>query len=425
MNKEIKERIETINKGKVPDGYIRTKAGLMPCDWIKSKPLTTNMIFENISDKNHGNEYPVLSATQEKGIVLRSEIEKDINFNKENTNSYKLVCKGDYVISLRSFQGGIEYSNIDGLVSPAYTVIRPIIPISDGYYKEYFKTNDFIDRLNSAIYGIRDGKQIGYKDFAELALHNPPLEEQEKIAEILSRCDTVIEECEKQVEEYKSLKKTCLGKMFPKKGSNIPEIRFPGFTDAWEQRKLGDVGSVSMCRRIFKEQTSESGEIPFYKIGTFGGQADAYLSEELFEEYKLKYPYPKIGDVLISASGSIGRTVEFTGENAYFQDSNIVWLNHDERIDNTFLKCFYNVVKWSGLEGSTIKRLYNDNILKTEISIPSIDEQRKIGAYFEKLDHLITLHQRKVEAYTQMKKALTQLLLTGIVRVNKQKEILP
>ena len=108
LNKEIKERIETIKKGKVPDGYIRTKAGLMPCDWIKSKPLTTNMIFENISDKNHGNEYPVLSATQEKGIVLRSEIEKDINFNKENTNSYKLVCKGDYVISLRSFQGGIE-----------------------------------------------------------------------------------------------------------------------------------------------------------------------------------------------------------------------------------------------------------------------------------------------------------------------------
>ena len=158
---------------------------------------------------------------------------------------------------------------------------------------------------------------------------------------------------------------------------------------------MGEVGSVSMCRRIFKEQTSESGEIPFYKIGTFGGQADAYISKKLFEEYKLKYPYPKKGDILISASGSIGRTVEFTGKNEYFQDSNIVWLNHDERIDNTFLKCFYNVVRWSGLEGSTIKRLYNDNILKTEISIPSIDEQRKIGAYFEELDNLITLHQRE------------------------------
>lgn len=154
-----------------------------------------------------------------------------------------------------------------------------------------------------------------------------------------------------------------------------------------------------MCRRIFKDQTSETGDIPFYKIGTFGGEPDAFISTELFEEYKAKYPYPKKGDILISASGSIGRTVEFTGKKEYFQDSNIVWLNHDEHLDNTFLKCFYNVVRWSGLEGSTIKRLYNDNILKTEISVPSIEEQRKIGAYFEQLNNLITLHQWKSKIY--------------------------
>ena len=167
------------------------------------------------------------------------------------------------------------------------------------------------------------------------------------------------------------------------------------FAFLWEQRKLGEVGSVSMCRRIFKEQTLESGDIPFYKIGTFGGEADAFISKELFEEYKAKYPYPKKGDILISASGSIGRTVEFTGENEYFQDSNIVWLNHDEHLDNSFLKCFYSVVKWAGIEGSTIKRLYNDNILNTVITLPSIAEQKKIGTYFENLDHLITLHQRE------------------------------
>lgn len=174
-----------------------------------------------------------------------------------------------------------------------------------------------------------------------------------------------------------------------------PRLRFKGFTEAWEQRKLGDIGSVSMCRRIFKEQTSENGEIPFYKIGTFGGEADAFISRELFDEYKDKYPYPKKGDILISASGSIGRTVEFTGKNEYFQDSNIVWLNHDEHLDNSFLKCFYSIVKWAGIEGSTIKRLYNDNILNTVITLPSIAEQKKIGQYFANLDSLITLHQRK------------------------------
>ena len=179
-------------------------------------------------------------------------------------------------------------------------------------------------------------------------------------------------------------------------------------TLTWEQRKLGDVGYVSMCRRIFKEQTSESGDIPFYKIGTFGGQADAFISKELFNEFKSKYPYPKEGDILISASGSIGRTVEFKGNNEYFQDSNIVWLSHDDRLDNAFLKCFYSVVKWAGIEGSTIKRLYNDNILNTVIGLPSVNEQRKIGTFFKELDNLITLHQRKYDKLINVKKFMLQ-----------------
>ena len=192
------------------------------------------------------------------------------------------------------------------------------------------------------------------------------------------------------------------------KKSDAPAIRFKGFSDAWEQRKLGEIGSVSMCRRIFKEQTSETGDIPFYKIGTFGAEPDAFISRELFEEYKSKYPYPKKGDILISASGSIGRTVDFAGNNEYFQDSNIVWLSHDERLSNSFLKCFYSVVKWVGIEGSTIKRLYNDNILNTVICMPSVPEQEHIGLFFENLDNLITLHQRKFEKLTNVKKSMLE-----------------
>lgn len=435
MNKEIKERIETINKGKVPDGYIRTKAGLMPCDWIKSKPLTTNMIFENISDKNHGNEYPVLSATQEKGIVLRSEIEKDINFNKENTNSYKLVCKGDYVISLRSFQGGIEYSNIDGLVSPAYTVIRPIIPISDGYYKEYFKTNDFIDRLNSAIYGIRDGKQIGYKDFAELALHNPPLEEQEKIAEILSRCDTVIEECEKQVEEYKNLKKTCLSKMFPKKGSNVPEIRFPGFTDAWEQRKVTDLGKIyiGLVTTMTKHYTNEGVLLirnSDIKDGRFEfGANPIYLEKEFAQKNESRMH--QIGDVITVHTGDVGTSAVITkNEENSMGFATIVTRPNTQIIDSNYFCTYLNTEKhkkWAvAISTGDGRTNYNlGDYYELIVPVPSIEEQKKIATYIQSLNNLITLHQRKVNAYTQMKKALTQLLLTGIVRVNKQKEILP
>ena len=147
--------------------------------------------------------------------------------------------------------------------------------------------------------------------------------------------------------------------------------------------------------------------MPFYKIGTFGSEPDAFISRELFNEYKTKYPYPNKGDILISASGSIGRTVEFTGRDEYFQDSNIVWLKHGNEIDNSFLKVLYSVIEWS-CEGSTIKRLYNDNFLKTEFMLPKIDEQIKIGNYFSNLDHLITLHQRKCEQTKKLKKYMLQ-----------------
>lgn len=188
----------------------------------------------------------------------------------------------------------------------------------------------------------------------------------------------------------------------------VPKRRFKEFrnTGTWEQRKLGEVGSVVMCKRIFKDQTTAFGDIPFYKIGTFGGNPDSFIPNELFEEYKKNYPYPEIGDILMSASGTIGRTVVYEGEKAYYQDSNIVWLKTDKSlIDNSFLKQFYQVVKWSGLEGSTIKRLYNSNILSTDINLPSLKEQTKLGTFFNQLDNTIALHQRKLEKSKALKSA--------------------
>ena len=178
--------------------------------------------------------------------------------------------------------------------------------------------------------------------------------------------------------------------------------------NAWEQRKLGDLGSVQMNKRIFKDQTSESGEVPFFKIGTFGKKPDSFISKKLFDEYKSKYPYPKVGDILISASGSIGRTVVYKGEDAYFQDSNIVWLEHDGRLKNSFLEQFLKRTKWNKIEGSTIKRLYNKDILNKKINLPKLKEQEKIGQLFQYLDKTITLHEEKHRQLEQLKKALLQ-----------------
>lgn len=156
-----------------------------------------------------------------------------------------------------------------------------------------------------------------------------------------------------------------------------------------------------MCRRIFKEQTSENGEIPFYKIGTFGGEADAFISRELFEEYKAKYQYPKKGDILISASGSIGRTVVFTGKNEYFQDSNIVWLNHDKHLDNSFLKCFYSIVKWAGIEGSTSLIFIQEDIMLNNIN--------KTDLFYDYYAQWITVYKEgAIRKVTMDKYLLTQ-----------------
>lgn len=163
----------------------------------------------------------------------------------------------------------------------------------------------------------------------------------------------------------------------------------------WEQRKLGDFGSVEMCKRIYKEQTSEHGEVPFFKIGTFGSIPDAFISRPLFEEYRALYPYPKPGTLLISAAGSIGRIVKYAGEEAYYQDSNIVWLEHNEVLDDEFLAAVFDRHDWTALEGSTIKRLYNKDLLDFKLSVPTASEQRKIGSLFQGLNNLITLHQCK------------------------------
>ena len=144
-------------------------------------------------------------------------------------------------------------------------------------------------------------------------------------------------------------------------------------------KTLGDIGKVSMCKRIMKNETSSDGDVPFYKIGTFGKQADAYISWETFERYKAQYSYPNKGDILISAAGTIGRTVVFDGEPAYFQDSNIVWVDNDEsQVLNEFLYYWYQTNPWKVSTGGTIARLYNDNISGAKVPVLPIDTQKRL-----------------------------------------------
>jgi type I restriction enzyme S subunit len=160
----------------------------------KWETIRGDKLFASISNKKHNGEFVVLSATQDKGVIPRSETGIDIKYDKKSLGNYKKLDIGDFIISLRSFQGGIEYSNYEGLVSPAYTVLREKLPIAKRFYQEYMKTENFINRLNSIIYGIRDGKQISYKEFGSLKFEYPPLEEQQAISKIIEIADEEIDE---------------------------------------------------------------------------------------------------------------------------------------------------------------------------------------------------------------------------------------
>lgn len=186
----------------------------------------------------------------------------------------------------------------------------------------------------------------------------------------------------------------------------------------WEVISLGQIGDVKMCKRIFKSQTKESGEIPFYKIGTFGQTPDAFIPRSIFEEYKAKYSYPTLGVILLSAAGTIGRRVKYKGEDAYYQDSNIIWLSHiEDKVLNDYLYYAYSRVNWTTEKGAAISRLYNKLFLSAKIPQPPIEEQKRIAEvlshFDEHIDNLVALLEKR----KQVKAATMHALLSGATRL--------
>ena len=198
---------------KIFNQEIRFKAddGSEFCEW---ENRYGNEIFETITNKKHNSDLPILAISQEFGAIPRDLIDYKISVTDQSVSTYKVVDVGDFIISLRSFQGGIEYSNYKGICSPAYIILRPFVDVSKDFYKIYFKTDKYIKQLNKNIEGIRDGKMVSYKQFSEIKLPFPCLEEQNKIANFLTSIDKKIKNAKKELEKTKAFKKALLQKMF-------------------------------------------------------------------------------------------------------------------------------------------------------------------------------------------------------------------
>lgn len=287
-----------------------------------------------------------------------------------------LIAGNANVGSVKHFKGKFE------AYQRTYVLTQFVSDIQPRYLYHYLEAHlkDYLaDKSNSAAMTY-----IVLSTLQDFPIPVPPIEVQREIVRILDTftelTDTLTEELDCRRQQYAYYRDRLLSRESLEALDGKPV----------EMVKLGDVGQMAMCKRIFKSQTGKEGDIPFFKIGTFGGIPDAYINRELYEEYRDKYRFPKVGDILISASGTIGRTVTYHGEDAYFQDSNIVWLEHDEsRVLNTYLKYMYSTLEWK-VDGGTIKRLYSSAFHAVEIPVPSLETQQKVVDILDRFDALTT-----------------------------------
>lgn len=430
MKKEIIERIEMINLGEAPQGYKKIKSAIIPETWKYEK---ASNYFSSNTNKKHNGKLTVLSATQDKGIIPRDQVDIDIKYSEESLSSYKQVDIGDFVISLRSFQGGIEYSKFNGIVSPAYTVIKNKVQICAGYYKSYFKTDTFISILNSTIYGIRDGKQIRFDDFSLLRIHYPPLPEQEKINEILSCCDESIKLMENLVEQKRQQKEYLMQNLL----NPDSDVRVKGFENSeWETAKFDNlcvfIGNLSIPRdQLTNEGTCYLHYGDIHKSDRTYIVADDYqLMPKFLNERNINVEKYLLYDgdiVFVDASEDID------GVSKYVVISNpnkisfiaglhtIIARSRNNDMDNTFKRYVFQaeyIKKQFAFYKSGMKvfGLSKTNIAKIQLRLPPIDEQIAIANILSIADREIELLQTGLDAQRQLKKALMQLLLTGKVR---------
>ena len=430
MNEETKKRIAAINSGIIPEGYKKTKVGIVPVEWEDTH--FSELFIEKKNVTSDFEKYPLYSLTIEEGVVPKSERYERSHLVKKD-DIFKIVSENDFVYNPMNVRFGAlaRYKGQEDVsVSGYYDIFSVKESVSKEYMENFLLSEPMINYYNRVSTGsLKEKQRVHFSQFLDFVLPIPPLPEQQKIAEILSTQDKLIELQEKKIEQLKELKKAYLQKMFPKKGSKYPELRFKGFTDPWEQRKLSEI--CTMHARIGWQnlRTSEfldSGD--YYLItgtdfedGRINLSTCHYVEKDRFEQDK-KIQI-KNGSILITKDGTLGKVafVENLDKpatlNAGVFNVEIIENDVDNRYLFQYLKApFLMDYVNSKATGGTIKHLNQSIFVDFPVQMPESAEQQKIGAYFSRLDHLITLHQRKSEQEKQKKKALMQLLLTGKVR---------
>ena len=350
-------------------------------------------VFKEYSEKNH-TELPALTIIQGGGTVKREDSDRILMYDESNLSSYKMVRKDDFIVHLRSFEGGLEKSSLDGIVSPAYHTFHSDVADSRFYYP-YFRSHEFIKhKLVPHVYGIRDGRSIDIDGMKTIEIPYTSMEEQRKIGDYLESLDTLITLHQRKCDETKKLKKYMLQKMFPQNGEKVPEIRFSGFTDDWEQRKVSELCSISTGKSNTQDKV-EDGEYPFYVRSPIIERSTKYLYDE---------------EAVITVGDGVGTGKVFhyvNGKYDLHQRCYRMYGFSDELnahyFYHTFSKLFYKRVMAMTAKTS-VDSVRLEMISDMKIPVPNVEEQRKIGNLLDGIDHLITLHQRELENLQNIKK---------------------
>ena len=419
MTPEIKQRIEQIKNGEIPKGYKKGKLGIVPEDW---EEVCFSSLFTSTSDYTDDLEkYPLYSLTIEDGITAKTDRYNRSHLVKKE-NSYKIVRPNDYAYNPMNIRFGAvarHKCDMPVAVSGYYDIFTTVHQSDLPFMDNFLTCGAMITYYNKVSTGSLVEKQrVHFSDFLKFSLPLPPLAERERIAKILSAQDKIIKCYENKIEQLKRMKKYYLQNMFPKRGETVPKIRFKGFTESWEQRKLGDLA-------IFNPKAELPDIFEYVDLESVVG------TEMLTHRTESKRTAPSRAQRLARTGDLFYQTVRPYQKNNYLfekPDKHYVFSTGYAQMrpimDGRFLLClvqndsFVKVVL-DNCTGTSYPAINSNDLAGIEVYSPSNpQEQTQIGDFFKDIDTLIALHQRKLEEEKKKKKAMQQLLLTGIVRTN-------
>lgn len=379
-------------------------------------------LFQQINERRAPPGLPILAITQEHGAIPRDMIDYHVSVTDQSVETYKEVKPGDFIISLRSFQGGIEYSNYHGICSPAYVILRKRTGISDLFFKHYFKSARFIQQLTRNLEGLRDGKMISYTQFSELHLLKPSLPEQQKIAACLASADSLIEAQRWKVEALKSHKKGLMQQLFPQEGETQPRLRFPEFQAAgdWKGKTLGQIVQVTSGQ-------VDPTESPYCDMPHIGGENIES------DNVRLK-------------PGKSARDLGLISGKYLFNNGHVLYSKIRPALNKVALPEFEGIcsadvypIRPSGgklsrlflaylllsdaflkyatrhSDRSKIPKVNRESLLAFKTGIPSLSEQERIAECFKSLDDHLAAETRKLKTFKAHKTGLMQQLFPQVL----------